>query len=166
MSAAWLSSVTKKLPQPLLGITWFYMLTSVLGALAYSVLTFGCDMLGLHDFPLGTFGSRFHAYLLITVGLDDNITGSFGLSLLAVCIGWVIALLFACIVALWKKKYRFFRFMVLADIVATFGFLIYIFIRDEFYWGWFFSNLGYGIGLNVLYCIWLCRTIQITSQTT
>ena len=157
--------MTKKLPQPLLGITWFYMLTSVLGALAYSVLTFGCDMLGLHDFPLGTFGSRFHAYLLITVGLDDNITGSVGLSLLAVCIGWVIALLIACIVGLWKKKYRFFRFMVLADIVATFGFLIYIFIRDDFYWGWFFSNIGYGLVLNVLYYIWLSRTIRTISQT-
>ena len=166
MSAAWPSSVTKKLPQPLLGITWFYMLTSVLGVLAYTVLTFGCEMLGLHDFPAGTFGSRFHAYLLITVGLDDTITRNVGLPLLAVCIGWGIALLIACVIALWKKKYRFFQFMVLADIIATFGFLIYIFIRDEFYWGWFFSNTGYGLVLNLLYWIWLSRTIRTQSQTT
>ena len=141
------------------------MLTSVLGVFAYSVLTYGCDMLGLHDFPAGTFGSRFHAYLLITVGLDDTITRNVGLPLLAVCIGWGIALLIACIMALRKKKYRFFRFMVLADIVATFGFLIYIFIRDEFFWGWFFSNFGYGLVLNVLYYIWFSRTLRTQSQT-
>ena len=131
------------------------MLTSVLGVLSYALL-----------YPIGTFGSRFHAYLLITAGLDDNIPRSVGLPLLAVCLGWVIALLIACIMALWKKKYHFFQFMVLADIVATFGFLIYIIIRDEFYWGWFFSNLGFGLILNVLYFIWLSRSIRTTFHTT
>ena len=140
-------------------------MTSVLGVLAYFILTTICDYLGLYDFPLGTFGSRFHAYLLIIIALEENISAAVSRTLLAICLLWCITLLISCIKALWKMKYHFFRYMVLADIIATFVFLVYIFIRDDFYWGWFFSNIGYGLVLNVLYYIWLSRAIRTISQT-
>ena len=153
-----LNSVIKKLPQPLLAATWLYAITSVLGIIAYPVLAY----YGV----LGTFGSRFYVYLFYTAGLDDAISHSVALLCLAVVVIWVITLLIACVLTLWKKKYRLYRFMVLADIVATFGYLVYAVVRDDYYWEWFFSNLGWGSVLNIFYLHWFNRTIRTMFQQT
>ena len=152
----------KKLPQPLLGVTWFYMLTSVLGIISYAFLANLCAWLSLYESPIVTFGSRCHVYLFMSAVLEDNFPTAVSLASLAISVLWYIALLISCIKVLRKKNYCFFQVMVFADIIGTFGYIVYAVIRDDFYWRWFFTELGWV--LNVLYFAWLRCTLRVKSQ--
>jgi hypothetical protein len=128
---------------PLKIATGIYLFCSLLGLPLYMILP-----------PVfASLGARLHAYLHLIKTFIDSEPTPLLLVLIVVSYIFLLALIIAGILAIWKGRYRIYTILVTVEIVLTFILLYSLDVG--------ISGFAAGILINVAYCIWLLWAVFV-----